>query len=114
MQNKNFTLDGSGKATIVAPCSCDEIEIYCSAHTFTFQYAVRGDEAPAMVDGPQKPTKGDALGDASSAEAYATTLFKFVADSPRGAPWKAGDIIGYVVGTAADVVVVRPRKAAGS
>ncbi len=52
MQNKNFTLDGSGKATITAPCPCEAIDLYivgATPHTFTFQYALRPDEAPILA-----------------------------------------------------------------
>ncbi len=63
MQNKNFTLDGSGKATIVSPCPCEAVDLYIAGatpHTFTFQYAARADE----VAQPEQAGKG--VGDAIS------------------------------------------------
>lgn len=114
MLAKNLVLSG-GAGTIIAPCPCDEVELYSLTATFKFQYAVRSDEAPTMISGPQKPTTADPVGDACSAESISATLFKFVADSPRGAPWKQGDTIGFISsGGSTDTIVIRPRKAAGS
>lgn len=108
MQNKNFTLDGSGKATITAPCPCEGVDIICLTHTFTFAYAARGDEV-AQPEQANKP-----LGDAISAAQWSATYFEFKAEGPRSKPWNTGDTIGFVVGTAADVVGVRPRRPGGS
>ena len=108
MQNQNITL--SGTTTVKATCSAEAFEFYCAAHTFTFQYAIRGDEQPTPQPGEVAKT---AVGDAAAAEAYSATLFKFVAESPRMKPWNVGDTIGFLAGTNADVVVCRPRRAGG-
>jgi hypothetical protein len=110
MQNKSFTLDGSGKAKIVAPCPCEAVDIICAAHTFTFQYARRADEIQTGTN----QTAGDAIGDATSAAQWSATYFEFRAESSRFKPWNTGDVIGYILGTAADAVGVRPRRPGGS
>jgi len=110
MQNQNITMTGSS-IPVKATCQSEAFEFYCAAHTFTFQYAIRLDEQPTPQPGEVAKTT---VGDASSAEAYAATLFKFIAESAKGKPWNVGDTIGYLNGTNADVVVCRPRRAGGN
>jgi hypothetical protein len=107
MQNKSFTLDGSGLGTIKAPCPCEAVDII-DVSAFTFQYAARADE----VAQPEQASK--AIGDAVAAAQYTATYFEFKAESPRFKPWNTGDTIGFVVGTAAHTVGVRPRRPGGS
>jgi len=124
MQNKNFTLDGSGKATITAPCPCEAVDLYITGatpHTFTFAYALRPDEGPILAVGgadasgmPDPSKAGQPIGDAISAAQWSANYFEFKAESGRFKPWAAGEVVGFVVGTAADVVVVRPRRPGGS
>jgi hypothetical protein len=120
MQNQNVVLDGTGKATVKASCPAEAFEFYCLAHTFTFQYALRADEAPTLATGPNSsgtpdPSKAaQPNGDAVSAEPWTATLFKFIAESARNKPWAAGETVGFLVGTAADTIVCRPRRAGGS
>src|SRR6266849_2537375 len=111
MQNKNFTLDGSGKATITAPCPCEAVDLYivgATPHTFTFQYAARADEVA------QSEQSGKGVGDPISAAQWSANYFEFKAESGRFKPWNTGEVIGFVVGTATEVVVVRPRRTGGS
>lgn len=97
MQGKNLTLSGAGLGTVVAPCACEAVDIISVAHTFTFQYA----------DGT---SAANPIGDAVSAAAYSATYFEFKADNGgKGFAWAAGQTIGYIVGTAADVIGIRPR-----
>ncbi|SRR6266481_4823739 len=106
MQNQNVVLDGSGKATVKATCPSEAFEFYSGAHSFTFQYGLRSDEIPQ--GGSQ--TAGQAQGDAAAAEAISATDFKFIAETARGKPWAVNDVVGYLVGTAADVIACRPRQ----
>jgi hypothetical protein len=110
MQNQNITLDGTGKATVKATCPAEAFEFYSGAHSFTFQFGLRGDEIPQ--GGNQTP--GMATGDAAAAEVLGTTEWKFIAETSRNKPWAVNDIVGYLVGTAADVIVCRPRRPGGS
>src|SRR5260370_36829286 len=118
MQNQNVGIDGSGKATVKAQCSAEAFEFYPGAHTFTFQYALRPDEAPilavggANASGAPDPSKANQPnGDAAAAEVTGTVAarpWKFIAESARFKPWNTGHTVGFLVCTAADVTLVRP------
>ncbi len=86
---------GSGLGTVKAPCACEAVDIISVAHGFSFQYA---------------DVNGVAIGDAVNAAAYTTTYFEFKADNGgKGFCWAAGATIGFITGTAADVIGIRPR-----
>jgi hypothetical protein len=106
MQNGSLTLNGSGAATVVAPCPCEAVDIYSIAHTFSFQYANANDN-DANVGNPQ-----GAVAPALQQQAAATFLFR--AESGRDLPWGAGQTIGFITGgTSADTIYVVPKRTGG-
>ena len=121
MQNQNLVLDGTGKATVKASCPAEAFEFLATA-TFTFQYAVRADEAPILATAganasgvPDSSRTGQPIGDAATAEVTVTTAqWKFIAETARFKAWAVGDVVGYLVGTAGATVTCRPRRTGGS
>jgi hypothetical protein len=89
----------NGSAQVVsAPCTCEAIEIWSTAHSFTFQYT--------------DPNVGDVpVGGVLTAEAISATDFKIRIDGPRSQPWPAGTKIGIVIGTNGDSLYVNSRRA---
>lgn len=95
MQNKLLILSGGGLGNVTAPCVTEAVDLISTAHTFTFQFA----------DG-----NGNAIGDPVNAAQISATYFEFKADSGgKGFTWAAGQVIGFIVGTAADNIGIRPR-----